>query len=161
MQKFVFEQDIKQLEKRKGGYFYFQIGRSIVEQLSKQKATRLICEIEDKVVFPCGLNHLGDGNFFIIVAGKYLKVLEKKLGDVVSFRISEDPNPLGVEIPEILQALLDQDSQINEAYESLTDGKKRSLIYAIKGIKDVDSSVKKILDFLHAEKIRAATKANK
>ena len=77
--KFIFEQTIKQLEKRKGGYFYLKIDSDIINQYDKKRHTRLVCMIDSKVSFSCGLNHIGDGNYFIIVASKHLKKLEKKL----------------------------------------------------------------------------------
>lgn len=109
MSKFKFEQAIRQLKKRKGGYFYLTLDADIVNQFEKKRATRLLCTLDDKLTIPCGLNHLGDGNFFIIVATKYMKKIGKQMGDVITFEITEDPNPLGVEIPEVLSVLLAQD----------------------------------------------------
>jgi hypothetical protein len=157
MPEFHFQQPIRQLEKRKGGYFYLMVENSTVEQFEKKRSVRLKCEIDDKISYSCGLNHLGDGNFFIIVANKYFKQLKKELGETVRFKIYEDPNPLGVEEPEVLQVLLEQDSNAKSTYSTLTDGKKRSLIYSIRGIKNVDTQVSKILDFLKAEKAKVAS----
>ena len=151
MPHFTFEQPLGQLEKRKGGYYYLTITADIVEKYEKKRATRLKCTIEKRVSFSCGLNHLGDGNFFIIVATRHLKTLGKEAGELVTFEIFEDPNPLGVEVPEVLQVLIDQDPEAKEIYDGLTDGKKRSLIYSIKGIKDIDKQVQKILAFLHEQ----------
>lgn len=152
MPKFSFEQPLKQLEKRKGGYYYLKIDKNTVDQYEKKRATRLKCTIDQKVSFSCGLNHFGDGNFFIIVATRHLKSLGKGLGDPVSFEIFEDPDPLGVKVPEVLQVLIDQDEGLKVIYDKLTDGKKRSLIYSIKSVKDVDKQVQKILAFLNGQK---------
>ena len=142
------QQTIKQLEKRKGGYYYLKIEAAIVEQFPHKRKTRLICEIDQIVSYRCGLNHLGDGNFFIILASKYLKTLDKKLGDVIDYIIKVDPDQLGVDIPEVLQVLLDQDEAAKSKFSTLTDGKKRSLIYSILKIKDIDKQVKTILHVL-------------
>ncbi|MEL6863640.1 MAG: YdeI/OmpD-associated family protein [Bacteroidota bacterium] len=158
MPKFSFQQSIQQLEKRKGGYFYFVIDADIVNQFEKKRATRLICSIEDKVSYSCGLNHLGNGHFFIILATRYLKKLNKELGDTVRFEIYEDPNPLGVEIPEVLTVLLQQDEEAKAIFDRMTDGKKRSLIYAIRPIKDIDKQIQKCQDFLAAEAIKQSKK---
>ncbi|MEM1135717.1 MAG: DUF1905 domain-containing protein [Bacteroidota bacterium] len=147
-----FEQQIGQLEKRKGGYFYLQIAAEAVAKFEKKRATRLICVIDNEVNYACGLNHLGDGNYYIIVASKYLKKLAKSVGDTVHFEIYEDPNPLGVEVPEVLQVLIDQDDDVKTNYENLTDGKKRSLIYSIANIKNLDIQIQKILAFLGNQK---------
>jgi hypothetical protein len=147
-------QEIKQLEKRKGGYFYLKINAEIINQFERKRATRMICTIDKTVSYRCGLNHLGDGNFYVIVAGKYLDELNKKLGDKVDFRIEEDPDQLGVDIPEVLTVLLTQDAELNSIYEKLTDGKKRSLIYSFNKIKDIDKQVNKISEFLMKEETK-------
>ncbi|MEO1050922.1 MAG: YdeI/OmpD-associated family protein [Bacteroidota bacterium] len=152
MPRFTFDQRLQQLEKRKGGYHYLTVDAEIVEQFEKKKQTRLVCDIDGKVSYSCGLNHLGDGNFFIIVGAKYIKKLQKRPGDMVSFDIYEDPNPLGVEIPEVLQVLIEQDEEVKQAFEGYTDGKKRSLVYTIARVKDIDLQVQKVLKFVRENK---------
>lgn len=146
-----FSQNIGKLEKRKGGYFYLKITRETVESFEKKRATRLICVLENEVKIACGLNHLGDGNFFIIIAGKHMKTLGMEEGSLVSFEIYEDPNPLGVEEPETLLILVEQDPVMKTIYDRLTDGRKRSLIFATRTIKDVDKQIKAMVDFLMEE----------
>lgn len=154
MKSFSDKQEIKQLEKRKGGYYYLQIEAEVVQELSRQRATRLICILDHQLSFRCGLNHLGDGNFFIIIAGKHLDTLDKELGDTVDFEIQEDPNPLGVDIPEDLEALLAQDEEAKKTFDKMTDGKKRGLIHSINRIKDIDKRIQKSLRLLEAEAIK-------
>jgi len=141
MKNYKGQQVIAQLEKRKGGYFYLQIPATIVNQFKNKRQTRFICTLDKKISFQCGLNHLGDGNFFIIISTKNLKASEKQPGDKINFEIREDPNPLGVEIPEVLQALLEQDVSLKTQFDGLTMGKKRSIIHAISKIKDIDKQV--------------------
>ncbi|MEM6299165.1 MAG: YdeI/OmpD-associated family protein [Bacteroidota bacterium] len=147
MPRFEFTQTVEQLEKRKGGYFYLFIDVDTVNQFEHKRATRLKCEIDGKLSYSCGLNHLGDGNFYIIVSGARMKKLEKTAGDTVTFGIYEDPNPLGVEIPDVLLAFLEQDEEIKKQYEALTDGKKRTLIYSIQKVKNIDLQIEKINTF--------------
>ena len=152
MTRFTFEQPIRQLEKRKGGYFYLTLGGDIVKQYPKGAKTRLQCVLDEKLSFPCGLNHSGDGNFFIIVATRKLKTIGKTEGDTVRFEIFENPDPLGVEVPEVLSVLLEQDENARAVYEKLTDGKKRTLIFSIRGVKNIDRQVEKIMEFLNGQK---------
>ena len=161
MSHFRFEQPLEKLEPRKGGYYYLLIDSGIVNQFEKKQSVRLKCVIDGKVSLSCGLNHYGDGNFFIIVASRHVKTLGKELGDLVSFEIYEDPNPLGVEMPEVLQVLIDQDDQVKEIFDSLTDGKKRTLIHFIAKVKDVDKQVQKALAFLEEERLKLRKKALK
>ena len=131
-----------------------KIDSDIINEFSRKRATRMICSIDQEVSYRCGLNHLGDGNFYIIVAGKHLKKLNKELGENVDYKIEEDPDQLGVEMPEVLTVFLEQDSEAKTIFEKLTDGKKRSLIYSFNKIKDIDKQVKIIIDFLNKERIK-------
>ncbi len=154
------KQAIGQLEKNKGGYFYLMIEAEIVNQFEKKRHTRFLCHLDEKTCYPCGLNHLGNGHYFIIVAGKYLEQLGKKPGDLVCFKIEKDPNPLGVDIPEVLQVLLAQDEDLNETFKKITDGKKRALIYSILKTKDIDKQVKTAMGFLAKEKQKFINKGS-
>jgi Domain of unknown function (DUF1905) len=151
LQSFENEQNIGQLEKQKGGYFFLTIEAEIVNQFEKKRHTRLVCVLDEKITFRCGLNHLGDGNFFVIVAGKYLEQLNKKVGSLIHFKIEEDTDQLGVDMPEVLSVLLDQDEALKGIFDKITDGKKRSLIYSILKSKDIDKQVQTAIEFLTKE----------
>ncbi len=149
------EQVIGQLEKRKGGFFYITISADVVNQFKNKRLTRFLCTIDNMFTFQCGLNHLGDGNFFIILGSKNLKSVNKTLGDKISFELKEDPNPLGVDIPEVLEAVLEQDQELKTIFESLTHGKKRNIIYSINKIKDIDKQIQKTIQIInHSTKPR-------
>ena len=158
MPSFSFTQPIAQLEARKGGYYFLRIEAGIVEQFERKRATRLICTLNNELSYSCGLNHLGDGHFFIILATKHLKKLGLELGDPIQFEIHEDPNPLGVEVPEVLEVLLAQDEGAKAVYEALTDGKKRNLIHTMNRVKNIDLKVEKALKILEAERLKLAKK---
>lgn len=55
---------------------------------------------------------------------------------------------MGVEVSEALKVLLEQGPAAKKIYEALSDGKKRSLIYLIQPIKDIDKKAGKALAFL-------------
>jgi hypothetical protein len=139
------EQSIGQLEKRKGGYFYLTIPSELVGQFKNKRHTRFLCRIDKKVTFQCGLNHLGDGNFFIILSSKNLQEINKNLGDNLFFELTEEPNPLGVDMPEVLDAVLEQDLSLKAIFDCLTLGKRRNVIYSINKIKDVDKQIQKAI----------------
>lgn len=145
-------QQIRQLEKRKGGYFYLEIPADVVNALENKKNTRVICHLNAEISYRCGFNHLGDGNYYLIVAGKILKQLAIAPNESVNYAIYLDPDQLGVEVPEVLAVFLEQDEEANNTYESLTNGKKRSLIYSIAKIKDIDKQVNTIISFLGSVK---------
>ena len=148
MKTFNSHQIIGQLEKRKGGYFFLKIDADIVNQFQNKRHTRFLCTLEDRLTFQCGLNHLGDGNFFIILSGSNLAKVQKKLGDKIHFELNEDPNPLGVDMPEVLEAVIEQDERLKTIFESLTPGKKRNIIHQISRIKDIDKQIQKSIKLL-------------
>lgn len=143
------EQIVEQLEKIKGGYFFLKINAETVNRLKYKNKTRLICKLDHKVSFQCGLNHYGDGNFFIIISSRNMKLINRKSGDKIYFEITEDPNPLGAEIPETVSILLEQDDALKEKFNELTDGKKRSILIQINKIKDLDKQVSKTIALIN------------
>lgn len=161
MKYFESEQAIGQLEKIKGGYFFLKIGADIIDQFEKKRHTRMICHLDKKVSYRCGLNHLGDGNYFIIVATKVLQQLNKEVGDRVHFKIEEDPDQLGVEMPEVLSTLFTQDDVLKSIFDRLSDGKKRSLIYTMLKSKDIEKQVREVLTFLEKEDVALSKKLKK
>lgn len=142
------EQVIGQLEKRKGGYFYLTIASDIVNQYKNKRHTRFLCTLENSLTFQCGLNHIGDGNFFIILSSSNLNFVQKKLGDKIHFELNEDPNPLGVDMPEILDVLIEQDKELKAIFDNLTLGKKRNIIHQIIKIKDIDKQIQKSIKLI-------------
>jgi len=143
------QQVIGQLEKRKGGYFYLTISADIVNQYKNKRHTRFLCTLEQNLTFQCGLNHLGDGNFFIILSSSNLNIVQKKLGDSIHFELNEDPNPLGVDMPEILEVIIEQDEHLKDIFDSLTLGKKRNIIHQIIKIKDIDKQIQKSVKLIN------------
>ncbi|HMS68240.1 MAG TPA: DUF1905 domain-containing protein [Saprospiraceae bacterium] len=143
------EQTIRQLEKRKGGYLYLEIEAEIVNQFENKRNTRLICTLDQKLTFQCGLNHLGKWNYFIILPPKSLKSYDIKLGDAVQFEIRVDPNPLGVNIPDTIESLLEQDEDLKSKFHKLSLGKQRSIIFYVMKIKDIDRQIEKTIELIH------------
>ena len=145
-------QKIKQLEPIRGSYYHIVLQREDVLNFPRGKSTRLICELDGKLYFQCGLSHVGDGNFFIITSLDRLKEIDKGLGLEVDYKIYEDPNPLGVDTPEVLKVLLEQDESLANIYNGLTDGKKRSVIFGMIKIKNIDKQVAKAIKLIESYK---------
>jgi len=158
MKTFQFIQTLAKLAPNKGAYYFLKVPAEVVNQFEKGRSTRLLCTVENQISYSCGLNHFGDGNFFLILAGRYVKQLKKELGESISFEIQEHPNPLGVEVPEVLEVLLEQDPEAKAIYDTLTDGRKRTLIFSISRVKNIDLQIQKITDFLVQEKIKQLKK---
>lgn len=140
------QQVIKKLPREKGGYCYIRIPASVAIALPEGKKTRLLCTLNGTLTIPCGLNHMGDGDFFIIIGSRYMKSLKMKAGDKVDYLLQPDPDPLGVPMPEVLEALLEQDAELKERFDGLTMGKKRFVIHSIARIKNIDLQVQRAIE---------------
>lgn len=74
---------------------------------------------------------------------------QKTLGifpsDDFEVQIMEDTSKYGVDVPEALQAVMDSDPEGSQLFESLSDGKKRSIIYMIRRIRREQTQVDKSL----------------
>ncbi|SHI62722.1 YdeI/OmpD-associated family protein [Aquimarina spongiae] len=77
------------------------------------------------------------------------KANQKKMkifpSDYFTVELTEDTSKYGVEMPEEFDAVLQSDPEAFEIFESLTDGKKRSLIYFILKIKNSQNRINKAL----------------
>lgn len=149
MKNYTSKQIIGQLEKRKGGYYFLKVDAAIVDQFENKRKTRFICTLDNKISIQCGLNHLGDGNFFIIISTKNLKLIGRQPGETIPFELMEDPNPLGIDLPQTLEMLLEQDTELKTRFDKLTDGKKRSIIVQISKIKDIDKQISKTIELIN------------
>ncbi len=58
-------QKVKQLEKRKGGYYYFTLSAEIVNRLHYQRHSRLLCSIDDKISLKSGIDIAYCGLYYV------------------------------------------------------------------------------------------------
>ena len=97
---------------------------------------------------------MGDGDYFVILSKRNLKSLRKEPGERITFEIIEHPLPLGVEIPKVLEVLLEQDAEAMDLWKRITDGRKRTIVFAIKRIKDIDKQIHTALKLVHESKTK-------
>ncbi|MGA0063481.1 MAG: YdeI/OmpD-associated family protein [Flavobacteriaceae bacterium] len=153
-------QPLRKLQHNRGGFYYLEVDAETVAQLPEKHKTRIICTLEQTLKLRCGLNHLGDGNFYVLLAQRHIKNLNKNLHDLVAFNLEVDPDPLGVDIPEVLTELLHQDSEARNTFNLLAHSRKRTLIHRVNRIKNIDIQVRQILDFLEEEAYRIHQRKN-
>jgi len=153
-------QPLRKLQHNRGGFYYLEVDAETVAKLPEKHKTRIICTLEQTLKLRCGLNHLGDGNFYVLLAQRHIKNLNKNLHDLVAFNLEVDPDPLGVDIPEVLTELLHQDSEARNTFNLLAHSRKRTLIHRVNRIKNIDIQVRQILDFLEEEAYRIHQQKN-
>lgn len=100
---------------------------------------------ENKEINFHGALHFYKEQYLISFGKRYQKELGVFPSDYFELQLLEDQSKYGVEVPGALQAVMDSDPEGFELFESLTPGKKRSLIYYIARFKTEQTQVDKAL----------------
>ena len=153
-----FDTYLEMLDPIRGGYRCVIFEKSVVDSFPQGRKTRVILNIDDVLELQCGLQGYGDGRYFSMIGKSRLNGYTLEQGQAISVVVYEDPNPLGVEIPEVLEALLEQDDIAKRVWTKLTDGRKRTLCHTLYRIKNIDKQVDKALGFLEEEREKLAAK---
>jgi hypothetical protein len=101
--------------------------------------------------FALAVQNLKDGSRYFSVGAPLRKAARVNVGErvVVKFKIV-DPNV--VEVPEELDAVLQQDPLAMKAWSKLTQGYQRGLIHYVTSVKNVDSRIKRAIDLMERAK---------
>ena len=83
-----------------------KIEAAVINQFLNKPHIRFLGTLEERLTFQCGLNHLGDCNFFISISTSNLASVQKEVGDNFHFEFSEDLNPLGVDMLQVLETVI-------------------------------------------------------
>lgn len=141
-------------------HHFVGLNKEIVDALEKKDKTRLLCVVDDRISYSCAIKKNRFGEYLLMISVGNLKKIKKTQGDQVTFEVCQHPNPLGVDVPEVLEVFLSQEPEAKVLYDSFTDGRKRTLIFHILRVKDVDKQVQRIIDFLAEERIKRIEKSS-
>ncbi len=109
------------------------------------KRVRAIASFNTKeITFYGAIQKRGD-HHYMMFGKRYQKELGIFPNDYFKLQFFEDTSKYGVAMPEELEAVLLSDFDAYEIFESLTDGKKRGLIYAITRYKNTQTRIDKSL----------------
>ena len=123
---------------------HFPVPHEIANQFMEGNDRRVICTINDKVEIRSGLMPFKK-YWYILVNQSLQKKLKIEVGDEVKLRLLKDTSAYGMEMPEELQVLFDQDEDGNRHFHNLTPGKQRNLIYIVSNVKNIESRLNKAL----------------
>lgn len=138
MKPIIFKSFIDYLPKLK--LHHITVPTEIVEKMGGI-GTRLMCSVDGHKVFHGGMVALGGGAAYITVNKKRMEDFGVEKGDEVEVRLTEDTSKYGMEMPEELEALLEQDEDGRHRFENITPGQQRYIIHYVSQVK---SSQKKI-----------------
>ena len=117
------------------GMHFLEVPASVVAALGGKMKIRLLCTINGALTYPCGLVALGQGRAYIRLNAKRMKQLGLRYGQEVAVSLAEDPSPYGMEVPEELTELLEQDEEGRERFARLSPGKQRYIIHYVSSVK--------------------------
>lgn len=101
--------------------------------------------------FALAVLHLKDGSRYFSVSAPLRRAARIKVGDKVQVKFKiVDPDKIN--IPEELEAVLEQDEDARKAWDKLTRGYQRGLIHYVTSVKNVDSRIKRAIDLMERAK---------
>lgn len=118
------------------GANYLHIPADIVRKLGGIKAPRLICTVNGKLSFQCGLMALSQGNAYITINKARMKKLNLKAGDEVTVKLEKDDSEYGLPMSEELETVLNQDREGFRRFKLLTPGVQRYIIQYVNTVKN-------------------------
>ncbi|MCF0059776.1 YdeI/OmpD-associated family protein [Dyadobacter sp. CY356] len=117
------------------GTRYLLVPGEIVEKLGGSFSIRLWCTVNEKIKWQCGLVALGTGDAYISINAQRIKQLKAKADETFDVALEVDDSEYGLEVPEELKELLDQDDEGNSRFNQLVAGKRRFIIRHITAVK--------------------------
>jgi transcription termination factor Rho len=117
------------------GVNYIYVPESMVEILGGLKGGRLVCTLNKKVSFQCGLMSLSNGDAYITINKTRMKQLKLQTGDQVHVQFKKDESEYGMDMCEELQELLLQDIEGKARFDALSPGMQRYIIYYVGQVK--------------------------
>ena len=132
--------------------FHFPVPYAIADNFIEGNDRRVICRINDEFRIQNALMPYSEG-YFLLINKDLVKKLNLSVGEEVKLKLEKDRSEFGLPMPESFRTLLEQDTEGNQYFEQLTAGKKRSLIYIVGKVKNIDSQLNKGLAILHHLKL--------
>ena len=123
---------------------HFPIPTDTSSQLIQSGHKRWLCSIDGIEPIRCGLLSSKTG-YFITINKQYAKKNQLQEGSKVKLIFHPDESIYGMDMPEELQVMFDQDPVAFRHFENLTPGKQRNLIYIVSKVKSTDARIKKAL----------------
>lgn len=124
---------------------YIEVNSTLIKKMGGTLNQRLICTINGKLSFQCGLMALGKGSAYITINSQRLKKLNLSLGDEVNITLKKDKSQFGMEMPNELQELLQQDQEGHERFNKLSPGKQRYIINYVGSVKNTQKRIDRAL----------------
>lgn len=130
-----------------GSYYSLLLPEAIIAPFLEKKIKRVkaIAKFEGKQLEFHGALQKRNGNYYMMFGKRYQKALGLFPNDYFKLQFFEDSSKYGVAVPEEFDAVMLSDHDAFQIFESLTDGRKRGLIYTIARYKNSQTKIDKTL----------------
>lgn len=133
---------------------YLEVSSAILTELNEGQENgkfnqRVIINVNEKVEWQAGIVALGEGKGYITLSKARMKTLDVHLGDNLTFTLTKDTSEYGHEFPRELEEVLRQDPEAKHRFETLSQGKQRTIIYYILQVKSSDKRIERSLLFMN------------
>jgi hypothetical protein len=123
------------------GWQYITVPHEAGERFPRNGGSRrVICTINGAETFPCALMPY-EGAFTIVINKARRKALAITPGDILDVEITADDSKYGMPMPEELDEVLNQDPDGRKLFDALKPGQRRSMMYYIGKLKDIDRRI--------------------
>ena len=136
------------------GYGYILVvPPAIVQDFLDQHGKRVVVTFNQGHRWHAALMAHGAFGHYIMVGKQQLKKAGLDGDEEIEVELVADTSKYGAEVPEELEAVLETDPEGQRAFEGMTDGGKRSVIFMVARYKTTDSRIEKALDVLEKLKL--------
>ncbi len=123
---------------------HIAVPEEIVNSLISEGDRRVICVINEEYKMHCALMP-SDAYWYIIFSKNIRTQMNLKNGNVIHVQIEKDVSEYGMEMPDELQEVFNQEPEAFDFFKELSPGKQRNLIYIVNKVKNTDSRLRKAL----------------
>ncbi|MCX6352068.1 MAG: YdeI/OmpD-associated family protein [Bacteroidetes bacterium] len=124
---------------------YIEVPKNIVDATGGIGKMRLVCEVNNTLSFKCGLVALADGKAYITLNNARCKKLGVKEGSPVEIVLIKDESEFGMDMPEELAELFNQDEEGVARFRKLTPAMQRYIIFYVSQVKSSNKRIERAL----------------
>lgn len=127
---------------------HFLVPDEIANKYIEGDNRRVICHLNNSIKIRAALMPSKKG-WYVLLNRKNREKLCLEEGSSLTVRIEKDKSEFGMDVPEEFVEVMGQETEAWEAFQKLTKGKQRSLIYIVSKVKNTDSRIRKALAIAH------------
>ena len=125
-----------------------KIPTEIAERIIQSSGNRVLCTLNEKVTYPCGILTKATGEYFVNISKENRKKAGIGSSQTIHVSLEPDTSKYGMPMPDEMQAAMDIEMEGTKYFDLLSPGKQRSLIYMVSKPKSAEIRIKKWLVIL-------------